>query len=252
MKRVVKTGLALFLALLIPSGIIIAQDKKNEQKIKIVVTDKSGTTVELDTIIKGDTPVESIKLKNGEVFYLSKHGSGGTVKHIEGSDGEISVTVTTDSKGEKGEKGEKSDVKHVTIISSDPADIHENGEGGDVIILKSGTHLTEESAGKTFTITSSESGSKDIKYIYINEDKDTGKGGEKTVGVKVTTNENTKDVEMTKYVIAKDGMVVTIEGNDEAKVKEMIRDVESKLGVSKEDKNTKTVVKEETKKTTKK
>ena len=40
-------------------------------------------------------------------------------------------------------------------------------------------------------------------------------------------------MEKTKYVIAKDGMVISIEGNDEAKVKEIVKDVESKLGVSK-------------------
>ena len=47
-------------------------------------------------------------------------------------------------------------------------------------------------------------------------------------------------------------MVVSVEGNDEAKVKELVKDIESKLGVNKDDKNPKKVIKEETKKTTKK
>ena len=33
-------------------------------------------------------------------------------------------------------------------------------------------------------------------------------------------------VEKTKYVIAKNGMVVTIEGNDEARAKELVKEIE--------------------------
>ena len=32
-----------------------------------------------------------------------------------------------------------------------------------------------------------------------------------------------QDKEVTKYVIEKDGMVITVEGNDEAKVKELVK-----------------------------
>ena len=60
-------------------------------------------------------------------------------------------------------------------------------------------------------------------------------------------------MEKTKYVIAKDGMVVTIEGNDEAKAKEILKDVESRLGVDKGEKNkNQAISKEGSDKTTKK
>jgi hypothetical protein len=193
MKRFGTIGLTVILAFLIPCGFLNAQEKKSEQKIKIVVADKSGTTVEIDTIIKSDIPVESIKMKNGEVIHLSSHGSVGTVKHIESGNGEIYVTVA-----------------------------------------------------------SSEGNSGGVKYIYINEDKENVTGGEKSIDVKVTTDEKGNNVEKTKYVIAKDGIVVTVEGDDEAKVKEIIKSIESKLGVNQVDKDSKGVVKEETKKTTKK
>jgi hypothetical protein len=193
MKRFGTIGLTVILAFLIPCGFLNAQEKKSEQKIKIVVADKSGTTVEIDTVIKSDIPVESIKMNNGEVIYLSSHGSVGTVKHIESGNGEIYVTVA-----------------------------------------------------------SSEGNSGGVKYIYINEDKENVTGGEKSIDVKVTTDEKGNNVEKTKYVIAKDGIVVTVEGDDEAKVKEIIKSVESKLGVNQVDKDSKGVVKEETKKTTKK
>jgi len=203
MKRIVTIALTLILVVLIPSGIINAQEKKNEQKIKIIVVDKEGTKVEIDTVMKG-------------------------------------------------ENGERMIMKHVTVTDSDSEHLQHISEAGDIVIIRSDTHLTEEPGGKTFTWTSSGSNSGDVKYIYINETKDTVKGGEKTYDVKVVTDEKDNSVEKTKYVIAKDGMVVTVEGSDEAKVKEMIMEIESKLGVSKEDKNEKQVVKEETKKTTKK
>ena len=40
---------------------------------------------------------------------------------------------------------------------------------------------------------------------------------------------------MTKYVIAKDGVVVTVESKDEAKAKDLIKEIENKLGISEED-----------------
>lgn len=249
MKRIVKIGLTLFLAFLIPSGILKAQDKKNEQRIKIVVADNSGTKVEIDTLIKGDVSADSIKLKNGEVIYLARHGDVGTIKHVEGENGSMYVTVTYD---DKGDKGDKKIIKEITVISDDSAHIHQVGEGSDVIIVKGGKHFTEGKGGRVVTWSSSEGDSNGEKIIYVNEGKDSGKNGEKTFNVEVTTNEKENTVEKTKYVIAKDGMVISIEGNDEAKVKDLVKDVESKLGVSKEDKNMKQVVKEETKKTSKK
>ncbi|MBA4321736.1 MAG: hypothetical protein C0408_02850 [Odoribacter sp.] len=179
MKRIVIIGLSLFLAFLIPAGILNAQEKMNEKRIKIVVTDKSGSKIEIDTILQ------------------------------------------------------------------------EGCEGGNVIILKDGKHIIEGKGSKVVTWSASEGDSEGAKYIYINESKNSDKEIEKTINVKVTTDDKDRLVK-TKYVIAKDGMVVTIEGNDEAKVKEMIKDIESKLGVSKGEKNMKPVAKEETKKTTKK
>jgi len=249
MKRIVRIGFILFLAFLIPAGVLNAQEKKNEQRIKIVVADKSGTKVEIDTLIKGSGTADSIKLKNGEVIYLSNHGAVGTTKHVEGEKGQMYVTVASD---DKGNKGDKKIMKEITVISDDSVHVHQVGEGSNVIIVKGGKHFTEGKGGRVVTWSSSKGDSNGEKFIYINESKDSGKNSKKTYNVEVTTDEKGNSVEKTKYVIAKDGMVVSIEGNDEAKVKELVKDVESKLGVSKGDKNSKQMVKEETKKTTKK
>src|ERR1035437_10934366 len=42
--------------------------------------------------------------------------------------------------------------------------------------------------------------------------------------------DNDSTIEKTRYVIAKDGMVVTVEGNDETKTKELVKEIENKLG----------------------
>jgi hypothetical protein len=213
MKRILKIATVTFLACLIPSTAIKAQEKKNEQHIKIVVADKSGTKIELDTLIKGSSLADSIKLKNGEVIYLRKHGVVGTIKHIEGD---------------------------------------ENNDGDIIIIRGGGKHFVEGCGGRVMSWSSSEGESGGKRIIYINEETEGLKDGEKTFDVKVKTDKSGETVEKTKYVLAKDGMVISIEGNDEAKVKDLVKDIETKLDVSKEGTTTKTVVKEETKKSIKK
>ena len=64
--------------------------------------------------------------------------------------------------------------------------------------------------------------------------------------------DNDSTVEKTRFVIAKDGMVVTIEGKDEAKVKELAKEIESKLGVNTEGSDKKETIKVESKKVIKK
>jgi hypothetical protein len=246
MKRILKLAITLLVTFFFTAVILTAQENKNKQHIKIIVADKSGAKVEIDTLIKGDVSADSIRLKNGEVIYLAKNGPERTLRHIESDNGNIFVTVNSDDKAERMIR------KKITVISCDSTGFPDSSEGDDVIILKNGKHFTEGKGNKVVTWSSSESASNGKKHIYINEESDSGKGDEKTFNVTVTTDEKGNTMEKTKYVIAKDGIVVSIEGNDEEKVKDMAKDIESKLGVSKEDKNTKQVVKEETKKTIKK
>jgi len=64
--------------------------------------------------------------------------------------------------------------------------------------------------------------------------------------------DNDSLADKTRIVIAKDGMVVTIEGNDEAKAQELAKEVENKLGINSEGSEKKETVKVESKKTIKK
>jgi hypothetical protein len=246
MKRIVKIGLTMFLTFLFSASLINAQEKKNEQRIKIIVADREGTKIEIDTLIKGGLTADSIKLKNGEVIFLSGHGVTGKVKHVEGKDGQMYVTVTSD------DNKDKKTMKEITVVSGDSEHVMMGSEGGDVIIIKNGKHIKAVKGESIVTMSSTEGNSKGESVVYINNVRRDPKEGEKTYNIKVVTDDKGDKLEKTKYVIAKDGMVISVEGSDEAKVKDLVKDIESKMGVSKTEKNSKQIVKEETKTTTKK
>jgi hypothetical protein len=169
MKRIGQIAVTLALIFLIPSGFASGQEKKEEKHIKIIISDKGGEKIIIDTTI-----------------------------------------VATDADGNK----------TVRIVNGEPIVIMNGDDGEKVVIVKSGSHVSDG----------------EVKY-----------------NIEVNTDESGNKTENTSYVIAKDGMVVTIEGGSEEKVKELAGVIESKLGVKKDDKSSKTeVVKEETKKTTKK
>ena len=202
---------------MIPLITVSGQDKKTEQKIKVIVDDGSGTKIIIDTVYK-DTPIpDSIKLNDGTVLYIKHHGEGRDSEHHAGED---HFTVTYSSNGKDGGKEE------VTIISSDS--LHSD-KGGDKIRYFSSSSSSSSSSG--------------------------GRAGEHYKVIRRDSKEDfDKDsaVERTRFVIAKDGMVVTIEGNNEAKAKELAKEIESKLGVNSDGSDQKETIKVESKKTIKK
>jgi hypothetical protein len=125
--------------------------------------------------------------------------------------------------------------KHIFVTAS--ADGKDDGKGGGKY--------------KVITRSSGEHGDKE-EIIYINTGKVCDKETEETFDVYVSNNDNESTVEKTRYVIAKDGMVVTIEGNDEAKVKELAKEIENKPGVKSKGTDIKEPVKVESKMTIKK
>lgn len=144
------------------------------------------------------------------------------------------------------------EVNGVKVVEGQPIMIMKGDDGENVVIVKSGNHVTEGEGGHVMTWSASSAGEKG-KLVYINEGHTEMKDGEKKINIEVRTDESGNKVEKTSYIIAKDGMVVTIEGDSEEKVKELAAVIESSLGVGKDNKSAKTeVVKEETKKTTKK
>jgi uncharacterized protein involved in outer membrane biogenesis len=177
MKRILKIAFIAGLAMLFFPGLTGAQEKKEQKKIKIVVSDNGAAKVLIDTTFTGNITPDSIKLKDGQVIYISKSSGVLADKGIDG-DKEENISVTYNSNG----NGDKKITREIKIVAGDS----------------------------------------------VNDEPD-------------------GDLEKQSYVIAKDGMVITIEGGNEDKVKELAGFIEAKLGVTKGDKAVKQcVTKEET------
>ena len=241
MKRIAKIAAAAVGVILFTTIVLNAQEKDNEKHLKIVVIDDAGNKTQLDTLIKGDMNSDSIKLKNGETIYLSRKGNPDkTMRHE--SSGTMIVAHSSNDKNSNDKQ------KKVIIISDDGDSSKVTGEN-DVIIVKGGKYIAS-TGGEGYAVLTSRDGVSGSKYVYIDESKSTGDKKEKTIEFTYSTDKKGNSNEKSKYVIAKDGIVVTVEGDDEAKAKEIIEDVKAKLGVNKEDKSGKANAKE-TKKTKK-
>ena len=213
MKRIFEIIYAAIIILIIPFSVLRGQDKKSEQKIRIVVDDGSGTKVVIDTIIYDGPKPDSIMLKDGSVIYLKHPGNEKEFKHHDGKS-QILVTASEDSNS-----------------------ISHEGRGGHKYKV-----ITRNSDGQ----------SEKEEITYVNKGKKPDKEIESTIDVYVSDNNNESTIEKSKYVIAKDGMVVTVEGNDDARAKELVKVIESNLGVTGEETGKKETVKVESKKIIKK
>lgn len=191
MKQVCKIIFTFLIITIFPYSILSGQEKKNEQRIKIIVADGSDTKVVIDTLLNDGMINDSIRLKDGKVIFIGHAGDKYLTKS-HGNNKHVFVNVTSD-----GDNTGK-EVKEITVISSDSLNLTEKGEHGNV-------------------------------FFYTDDNKES-------------------DVEKTRYVIAKDGMVVTVEGTDETKAKELIREIEKKLGVKSAESEKLKPVKTETKK----
>jgi hypothetical protein len=158
MKRIKSFIAASILLILIPFAIASGQEKKTEQRIKIVVADGGGSDVILDTLITGQPSGDSITLKNGKTIYLAHEG-------IEDANGgpEAKKYIITSTVSDGGDN-KKNVNKEVTIISSD-SDLAE-ADG-----MAKCRHISTVAAGsgKTYTYTidsqNNESDSEKTRYV---------------------------------------------------------------------------------------
>ena len=81
---------------LLPPPVLSGQE--TVKKIKIIIDDKDGEKVVIDTIITGESDVKTITLDGGKMIFISDDGKG----HEHG--GEKHVTVTVKSDDEAGDK----------------------------------------------------------------------------------------------------------------------------------------------------
>jgi hypothetical protein len=166
------------------------QEKKNEHKVKVIIADKSGTKVMIDTIFTGSDKIDSIITKDGSVIYIGKNDPDNQYKQGK----QIKVIASIDKDGEKTES----------------------------------------------------------RYIYFNDATVDTESGDDVFDIIVSEEDSDNDIEKTKYVIAKNGITVSVEGNDELKTKELIKEIERVLDINKDEPESGQAFKEVDKNTVKK
>lgn len=178
-----RTGMILSILFIsfLPFSFSFGQEKKNERKIKVIVADKEGTKVVIDTAFSDADIADSIILKGDKVIRITDH-----------------------EKGDAGKSG-----KRYKVITR----VEKNGDN------------TES------------------QYIYVNDDNEAANIGNDNFDVSVSTDEFDNDTDNTKYVIAKNGITVSIEGNDETKIKEIVKAIDKILEIDKDNAASKPVTK---------
>jgi hypothetical protein len=232
MKRILKISALLIPCLLVSVTILQGQetktktkttvkDLKTESKIKVIIDDGSGSKILIDTVIKSAALKDTLILKDGTVL-ITRQESDVAEKHAKESGNYYVYTVTSDDKSDKREG------KTITVVSSDSVLTTVSPEGKKIMVYKN-IKSTGESDGKGKTVIVKEIGSDDNtekKFnVYVNK-------------------ESRGDSSVTKsnFVLAKDGVVVTVEGSDEAKTREIFDQIEKIMGSDKEEQHKKVTV----------
>ena len=158
MNRIDKIIVACLFVVIIPAVIASGQDKKSEQRIKIVVAGDGGSNVLIDTLITGDSPKDSIILKDGKTIFLTRAEKDDS-DAIGGSKHYVITTTVTD-----GNDTGKEVTKEVRVISSES----DNISGHDNARCKQARCEELANGGKySYTVVSEdkESGSDMAKYV---------------------------------------------------------------------------------------
>lgn len=197
----------------IPLTSVLAQEKKSEQKIKIIIKDGSDSKVIIDTVFTGDSGPDSLILKNGSVIHI---------QHPKGDMKQNMFVMSSDDKDGKGI------TREMTVISTDSLDMNE--ENGNKIFLRN-----DRGGNYRYKVITDKGDSKE-NMVWV-ESRSSENENDDTFTMHVTKDEFDSDMDKSRFVIARDGIVVTVEGTDEAKTKELAKEIEKKLGVTgKEDK----------------
>jgi len=200
----------------LPFSLASGQEKKSEKKIKIVIDDGSGKKVVVDTVFKNSPGPDSITVKDGTVFYLKPARDYHVRRYHNGKDHET-------------------DFEEITVVSSDSLD-RKIEEGGNKVYFYSNADSNENNAGtehrkyRVITHKSGTDGGKEAT-VYVKKARSSGNVNDKTFDVYVSDDEREGTDEKSRIVIAKDGMVITIEGKDEAKMNAMADDIKAKMGI---------------------
>ncbi len=240
MKRAFKIICAAIFILFIPVSHTNGQEKKNEKKIKIIVDDGSATRIVVDTLLNNSSQNDSILLKDGSVVYINRQGSESGLGNHKGKD---NFTVTYSSNG----NNEGNENKEVTVISSDSSEVNDSSNAGTYNYTSSESHEGHGMRKYKVITRKSKGDGNNVEIYSIDKEEAPDREIENSISVNDSGNDK-ESTTTTKYVIAKDGIVVTVQGNDEARAKELVKEIEAKMGIKSESSPNKEKVKAESKK----
>jgi hypothetical protein len=213
-------------ACIFPLQFISAQKEQHVDRIKVIISDDHGTKFVVDTTLYGKNDgIDSMMLKNGKVIFIGKNPDDENIITVPGSN---SIYIKSRN------------VREITVIKADTIETPETlkNKESKIYVISS---AKDNGPGEHYEIIkrSDAKGEGSVKkYIYINDgDKFSWTDNGKT---EVGTDEMDSDLDtnVPKYVIAKNGIVVSVEGKDEEKVKELIDDINKKLDSFKSESST--------------
>jgi len=208
MKKNEKIILTVLLILFIAAGTAISQEKKDTKKLKVIVENKEGAKVIIDTSFAGIT--------KGDTLF----SSGSRFIFVTSKDGEATWTVK--------------DGTDLSVLSDDSMELIKEGKDGKVIVIQRGEKTGAGEGDDLMAWAITEKGS-DGNVIFITENgpEHITESG-KSYSIVVKKDEKSISSDKTNYVIASDGVVITIEGDNDAKVREIGKLIESQIGTDKD------------------
>jgi hypothetical protein len=219
-----RISLLILTVALLPFAMTSAQQKENAEKVKVIISDDQGTRVIVDTTFSGLIDQgDSVALKNGRMIFIGK--SPGNERVISLPDGKSIFIASGKSKD-----GEEK-VREITVIKSDTINKSGDIKTGESKIYVFSSSDENEPAEHYEIISHSLNDRKESgnKYIYINDDDGLVWNRGSNFSISNDTLESADDMETPKYVIAKNGIVVSVEGKDEARIKELLEEINKKL-----------------------
>jgi hypothetical protein len=231
MKRILNVICLAFIIGLIPFSLASGQEKKSEQRIKVVVSDGSDTKIVIDTVFNDALKHDSIRLKDGKVIYIGNRSTDASFITKDGAD-HILVTVSED------DSNNKKVVREITIVSSDSATwMAKENPGNRFVYNDTGTTDDPSEDHKVIRWTEKNNGSPEERVVIVKDGTVNEADGDKSFTYSIqsdVTDNMGSDYESTKYVIKKDGFVISIEGSDYEKVKELANAIEEKIDSGKD------------------
>jgi hypothetical protein len=223
MKTTFKSLIIFLLACTVPVSVIAGQQKKSEQKVKVVVSDGKDTRVIVDTVMTVSTMKDTILTRDGNIFVIRTPEEDFSIDQAKGEK-QYTVTVTSD------DKKDGKQMKTITVVSGDSA-IITKGFHSDGVTVISKSNEGEGKENVYYKVIKSNPHEKTGKgTVYYYKEGDSGKMGDERFDVFVEDNDvASMDDAAVRYVIAKHGVVVTVEGKDEEKAKEIFDTVRKKL-----------------------